>query len=271
MRVLRPGQTGEDVARWQAFLVGYFPYSEIVITGHYDDVTFQESKDFQEIFGLKEDGKIGNRTLSKALDNDFFIFSDVDEDDLTEFDVDWPEPPSFSPLNYQDRLREFGNFKFKHTPITGMPEFITITDNWQSKNIGVFDIPQLKGVLGSRTGKILLHKKAGDQFVQTFADWEDAGHLPKILGFAGSFVPRYIRGSRTTLSNHAHGTAIDINVPWNGLGRVPALKGKKGSVRELVKIANNNGLFWGGHFSNRSNGSTRLNLDGMHFEIAKVI
>jgi hypothetical protein len=38
--------------------------------------------------------------------------------------------------------------------------------------------------------------------------------------------------------------------------------GQKGSVRELVQIANNNGFYWGGHFSRK---------DGMHFEIAKVV
>jgi len=44
---------------------------------------------------------------------------------------------------------------------------------------------------------------------------------------------------------------------------LPALVGQKGSVRELVPIANENGFFWGGHFNDR--------LDGMHFEIAKIL
>jgi predicted lactoylglutathione lyase len=46
------------------------------------------------------------------------------------------------------------------------------------------------------------------------------------------------------------------------LGCVPALVGKDGSVRKLVEIAHQNGFFWGGHFTR---------LDGMHWEIAKLI
>jgi len=67
-----------------------------------------------------------------------------------------------------------------------------------------------------------------------------------------------MRGS-TNLSRHAWGTAFDINVPWNGLNVVPPRVGDKGSVRELVTIANKHGFYWGGHFGR---------LDGMHFEIA---
>jgi len=40
------------------------------------------------------------------------------------------------------------------------------------------------------------------------------------------------------------------------------LVGQKGCVRELVPIAHENGFYWGGHFSR---------LDGMHFEIAKIL
>jgi hypothetical protein len=39
-------------------------------------------------------------------------------------------------------------------------------------------------------------------------------------------------------------------------------KGKKGSVRELVPIANKHGIYRGGHFKGRP--------DGMHFEVARV-
>ena len=45
------------------------------------------------------------------------------------------------------------------------------------------------------------------------------------------------------------------------LGTTPALVGRKGSVRELVEIANANGFYWGGHFTRK---------DGMHFEVAQV-
>lgn len=47
------------------------------------------------------------------------------------------------------------------------------------------------------------------------------------------------------------------------LGAQPALSGQKGSVRDLVGIANEHGFYWGGHF--------RTRLDGMHFEVARLL
>jgi hypothetical protein len=64
------------------------------------------------------------------------------------------------------------------------------------------------------------------------------------------------------LSNHAFGSAFDINAGQNGLGRIPAAVGAYGSVRELVPIAHRFGFYWGGHFSR---------ADGMHFEVAKLL
>ena len=81
-----------------------------------------------------------------------------------------------------------------------------------------------------------------------------------ILTYAGSFVPRFIRGSLSNLSQHAFGSAFDINARWNAFGATPAALGSKGTVRPLVAIANQLGFYWGGHFARR---------DGMHFEIAK--
>jgi hypothetical protein len=71
-----------------------------------------------------------------------------------------------------------------------------------------------------------------------------------------------VRGSTTTLSNHAYGTAFDINAAWNGLGREPAPLGAKGSVLELLPLAEAHGFAWGGLFSRR---------DAMHFEVARVL
>ena len=36
--------------------------------------------------------------------------------------------------------------------------------------------------------------------------------------YAGANAPRFIRGSKTVLGNHAFGTAFDINTAWNALG-----------------------------------------------------
>ena len=100
-----------------------------------------------------------------------------------------------------------------------------------------------------------------EQMRRLFAAWEDAGLVDLLLTWEGSFAPRFIRGGRPLLSNHAWGTAFDVNFRWNRLATVPALRGDKGSVRELVPIAHEHGFFWGGHFSR---------CDGMHFEVAQV-
>jgi hypothetical protein len=63
-------------------------------------------------------------------------------------------------------------------------------------------------------------------------------------------------------SNHAWGTAFDVNYGWNKLGAIPAPVGARGSVRELVPLANQYGFYWGGHFRR---------CDGMHFEVARVL
>ena len=64
------------------------------------------------------------------------------------------------------------------------------------------------------------------------------------------------------MSNHAFGSAFDINAEQNTLGTRPPLVGQHGSVRQLVPIANKWGFYWGGHFGGRQ--------DGMHFEIAFI-
>ena len=113
-----------------------------------------------------------------------------------------------------------------------------------------------------KTGNVSFHKKAAKQMLALWAEWEKEGLLHLVKSWDGTYVPRFIRGSKTKLSNHCFGTAFDINVKWNGLAKRPALVGQEGSVRELVEIANKHGFYWGGHFRRK---------DGMHFEVAKIM
>lgn len=179
-------------------------------------------------------------------------------------DAKWPPRPDFNPLpSTAARQQTFGAFQYVAAPVRGNAESIRITDGWQQQNIVPVTIPQLIGVRGApRNGVILFHRMAAQQLAAMWAAWEAAGLLDRVIMWAGSFVPRFIRGSRTELSNHAFGTAFDINVEWNGLGVRPALVGERGSVRELVPIAHEHGFYWGGHFSGRP--------DGMHFEVAVI-
>lgn len=256
MKLLRLGVTGADVRKWQLFLTGQGLFSN-PINGKFDEVTKTASETFQKQQGLEPDGKVGDKSIGAAMLLGFGLLSDNSD---ARDSINWPAKPGFQPLvNNAQRAQLFGSFTYRSKPLPDNPENIEVTDNWEKNNIISVMIPQLMLVKGN--AKVSFHKKAASQLQKLWKDWETAGLLHLVLTWDGSYVPRFIRGSRTVLSNHAFGTAFDINYEWNKLGAVPALLGRKGTVRELVAIANNNGFYWGGHFTR---------LDGMHFEIAKI-
>ena len=258
MRVIRPGMEGDDIELWQLFLRGQ-GYHWLEVHGKYDHDVVTATKAWQKDNGLPDDGVIGPRSFGKAQELGFnpgFV-----DQEAGEIGPNWPPKPAFGPLDPVARKQLLGEFAFKPAPVERNPEAITITDDWATKHIEQIEIPQLAGLDGGPAGgKVRLHKVAVDPFRTFFERIDDAGLKPLVISFGGAWVARFIRGSRTRLSNHSYGSAIDINVPWNPLAATPALKGKKGSVRDLVPIANSCGLYWGGHFSRQ---------DGMHFELAK--
>lgn len=75
------------------------------------------------------------------------------------------------------------------------------------------------------------------------------------------YAERTIRGSSTTLSNHASGTCFDMNAPRHPLGKRGTFS--KSQVRKIKKIlADCDGVIrWGGNYNGRK--------DEMHFEINK--
>ncbi|MBM3909916.1 MAG: M15 family metallopeptidase [Firmicutes bacterium] len=260
MQILKKGSTGQDVEKWQAFLRGSSPTSLVLISGIFDDVTDKETKVFQKKKNLTPDGVVGSKTLAVALQTGFGLMEDstCDQDG-----PGWPSKPTHGPLSYTDREKLFGRFSYVSSPVASSPEAITITGNW-ALNISQIVIPELAGIPGvPRSCSVQFHSTLGPQVIKLFKDWDSAGLRYLILTWGGSWVPRFVRGSRTTLSNHAWGTAFDINVAWNGLGVQPALRGETGSVRELVDIAYENGFYWGGWFPRRP--------DGMHFEAYKIL
>lgn len=262
LRVLRQGLTGEDVRQWQYFLVGQDLLHEAA-NGTFDPATVQATIDFQRSHGLKVDGWVGTETLGHASKTGYPLVSDDDSPSI-EDGPGWPPRPNFNPLACTaDRQRIFGAFQFVPDPTPLNPEGIKIIDDWYVRNIILVDLPQLVGIQGApHSGKVEFHRLAAKQLQDMFAAWQEAGLIHLIKSYGGTFCARYIRGSRQNLSNHSFGTAIDINVPWNPLGAQPALKGKPGSVRELVAIANEFGFYWGGHFRGRP--------DGMHKEVAFI-
>jgi hypothetical protein len=171
---------------------------------------------------------------------------------------EFPPRPPFAPLTSNDaRALIFGRFSYVPAPTRDNPEGIRILGDWETKNIIQVPLPQMKS-RGLGSG-MPFHRLGARQLQGMWAAWEKAGLLNLVLEFDGSFAPRFVRGSRTSLSNHCFGTAFDINYEGNELGRQPAPVGVKGSVRPLVPIANAWGFFWGGHYQNRK--------DGMHFEL----
>lgn len=261
-RTLRVGSSGADVERWQLFLVGQ-GYNPGEADGSFGAKTKTATEDFQRDQGIDIDGAVGEGTMSTAILAGFPVEGSLPEDPEDESTSSFPPPPNFRPLSNAERDALFGKFAFKPNPTSDNPEGITITDGWASKNISTVVIPQLQGVRGApSSGKIQFHTKAVPQLLALWAAWEEAGLLPLVQSWAGSWAPRFVRGSRTYLSNHSTGTAFDINAQWNALGTTPALVGAKGSVRKLVPLAHEHGFYWGGNFS-RS--------DGMHFEVAFLV
>lgn len=256
MRTLRLNTRGEDVKAWEHFLRGQDFYW-IEVDGFFDPETEEATKAFQREHFLLDDGVVGTKTYAAAMSIGFSLL----EDDLGG--DGWPSLPKFKPIPYNDRFKIFGNFKFMPAGRTNNPEAITILDGWYGKNIVSTKIPQLENVQGTAGRSIFeFNKLVGAQIKGFFEAVEKLGKLHLILTWGGSYAPRFVRGSRTYLSNHSFGSAFDINVPWNGLGVNPAPRGQKGSVIELVDIAHKFGLYWGGHFKRK---------DGMHFEVAEIM
>ncbi len=258
MKTIRIGDKSQDVLRWEYFLIGQGLLNEVA-DGKFDESTKSATQIFQSKFSLEPDGIVGNKTVGAAMLQGFNVLSDISDEKSSP---NWPPPPTnLNPLvSNAQRAQLFGNFSYVSDPLPNNPEHIKVTDNWAKTNIVKVSIPQLIAIKGSET--VYFHKKAKKQLENLWKDWEKAGLLHLVLTWEGSYIPRYVRGSRTVLSNHAFGSAFDINYAWNKLGTLPALVGRKGCVRELVEIANKNGFYWGGHFKR---------LDGMHFEIAKLI
>jgi hypothetical protein len=74
------------------------------------------------------------------------------------------------------------------------------------------------------------------------------------------YAYRPIRGETTGLSNHASGTAIDLNASRHPLGRKDTFKPEQ--VKMIHELIKKYGLRWGGDYKTRK--------DDMHFEIVET-
>ena len=279
--ILKDGSQGHAVIEWQTFLA-----SEDVFQGAFDGIfgrkTTTATKIFQNLMGLKADGIAGPKTFSIAMSTGWNGFHHEKEQEAVKkalklnvipgfMDPAWPpildeNNDGRSDIVYRGgewREEAFGHIEYRLNPQENNREAIKITNDFAKKIIKVI-VPQLIGVpYAPKSGGIYFHEKCTDQLLSMFNEWQKAGLMRYVKSWAGSFVPRMIRGSTKTLSNHAYGSAFDINAPWNGLGRTPALVGQEGTVRPLVTIAEQHGFYWGGRYTGRK--------DGMHFEVVKIL
>lgn len=244
----------QEVLRWQNFLIGFFnsinqSLDNFVADGLMGPKTKEATKAFQKRVSIPETGEVDKKTKEAASDYGFGAIV-----------TGYPESNGVISLTSEDRDKLFGKFSYVAAATSNNPEGIKITDNWVAGNIVSVQIPGLEHLLKN---KISVHKNAAPQFIEFFSKVKERGLNKLILTWDGCWNPRFVRGSRTRLSNHSLGTAFDINAAWNPLGANPAPKGSKGSVIELVPLANECGLYWGGHYPNRK--------DGMHFEIGKKV
>ncbi len=173
---------------------------------------------------------------------------------------------------FDETMAKFGHPRVSWSPTPTNHEHVTMLDGWAEGNIEAVHVPQIAHIQRSGTGLVFMNRReAAQRMLDVFAAWEHAGLLDYVLTFDGGWVPRFKRGLvpagakpgqvfpfNHALSNHALGTAFDINARWNPLGTPGAAQGKPGYVGDLEGVANDHGWFWGGHFTR---------TDKMHFEL----
>ncbi|MBM4442520.1 MAG: M15 family metallopeptidase [Candidatus Rokubacteria bacterium] len=252
--MLARGSTGPDVERWQSFLRGRELYHG-AIDGSFGELLEAATRDYQSMSKLRSDGIVGQRTWGLAVSQG--LDTGVPDDGGT-----WPpKPAGLVPYTSAEMHGRFGTIIATPDPIPTNPEQVRATNPDGRIVLERVVVPEFSDVTGGpRGGLVMMHAAAAEPFRALVDAWRREGLLKRVRSWGGSYAPRYVRGSRTTLSRHAWGTAFDINSAWNGLGVAPPARDAPGSVRDLVPVAVELGWYWGGWFSRP---------DGMHFERGK--
>ncbi len=222
-----------EVQRWQYFLLKSKIPQAGLIDAQFGAKTEEATKIFQIQHALKPTGRLDAVTLQAAEELGYAVQPDNYYDDKMD-DTYPPRPKKISSPSNNDRNTALGCFTFKHLLVA-------------------------------------------PHIADLFAEWEKLDLLHLIRTYDGAYNPRYKRGKSpsskghgtkrsdqtSALSNHAFGSAFDINAADNQYGHKPILCPLRGCTRELVKPANDSAFFWGGHFNDVSD------KDGMHFEFAE--
>ncbi|HEY1259327.1 MAG TPA: M15 family metallopeptidase [Stellaceae bacterium] len=258
---------GADVCLWQRFLIGRGFSLPSGADGDFGPETIRATRSFQSGQHIPANGVLDDETEAVAMRLGFVPQEagarPLPTDPATRLRSFPSAPEDLASPTVEAQQHRFGPLEFRPAGDQANPERIVITNDFAAKIVNV-TVPQLANLTGApRSLSVPWHRLVVQQLKALWSAWENAGLLSRVKTFGGSFEPRFVRGEIGTLSNHAFGAAFDINFTWNQLGKVPALVGERGSVRELVPIANRLGFFWGGHFHSR--------LDGNHFEVARIM
>lgn len=142
---------------------------------------------------------------------------------------------------------------------------ITRPSDWVAANIVPLETPDIPLLTSAK-----FHRLVAPQFRALFKAAAVRGLASRILSQVGGLTLRTITGNSATLSNHALGTAIDINSGsldgkrvWNPYGGPAAQRGAEGSNCELADLCADFGIYWGGWYSKHR--------DPMHFEAVRVL
>jgi hypothetical protein len=136
---------------------------------------------------------------------------------------------------------------FSYTVLTG--GHIAPQGSWVTSHISTETMP----IIGPMTCNTLLFPQLRAALEEVEARGLASAIHPGQYG--GCYVPRFIAGT-TTLSNHAFGLALDLNVAENQRGTVGRIN------RDVVSIFERWGFTWGGtwHYT-----------DPMHFEMNRLV
>lgn len=252
MIIFKEGSRGEAVRSLQYFLTNFSPCTA---DGEFGPGTVRAVKAAQSVLGIPVDGIVGPTSIAKFIERGWVpSWSEQPAAVLSPY----PNKPGFAALNQAQKIAKFG--MPGSAPQNAVPGGPIVLDSEFAKNLVTLDLaewfPQaLAKDFGVRHLK--LHAKTERQWRAFFTAIVEAGHGSDVISCAGSWVPRYVRGSTLTFSSHAFATALDFNAPQNWLGAQPAKRGEKGCLVDIIEIGKRFKIYSGIWFSR---------VDGMHFE-----
>ncbi len=180
-----------------------------------------------------------------------------------------PDPPKPAGIESRSPTKDplYGaEFQYSHVlgaawNKSGTQRFLTITEpvDWQAKYIVTVKVPEVP-----KLNPLRVHRRVAPQFIAFFKAVAAKGLAGQIVDHNnGSLALRSIDNS-TTPSNHAYGTAIDLNTGTNGQHTAGAKRGTPSSLSPLADFCADFGLFWGNWYR-------EARRDPMHFEAVHMM